>query len=486
MPADWNFLRDWFNRQDQSLEQPDLPDADCESSPVVFPDNETSVKLVFSATLPQFTQMLSALEKGAILSYPNEWHNVWWNFVKNWECQVTICDEVALCLTNEDPAVVEALAQLLATNPTIIQAIVAANAEAGGGTPGQPLTDDQADQDLTPENVKPDDECDYDALWGACLYLVQSGNRAITDFFEVLESASNTLEASAIIAQNIPAAGSYVASAAEFADQLQETIAEGYAAAYTEEYEEQLACLLFCLARANDCTLNMDDMVQSLSDRLSVPELLVDFGLLMNFVAAGSWAGEDIANVAFLVFFGALRFGQQFADTIGIRPMTVLMSLGADQLASDNWMVLCECPDIGTWTFPTDDPFEDWTLLPFAGNTCVIVDDHVEAVEDAPPSNNMYSNFELAVDGHITRIDVHFTTDVDVDGTYEYRLYIDDDLQEAETFIDDGNYVLSWSGNLTGSHTYRLLTGARGDPADGNFIWTTEVTFFWQDENPFA
>lgn len=255
-----------------------------------------------------------------------------------------ICEMIAQCFTDQDPDLMAAVAEALRSNPLLLDAISQGISENGGGTPGKPISEEQAQQDTLPENVRDSEgDCIPDALWGGILYLVQSGNRTIIDFFEVLEAASNVLEASAIMLQNVPAVGGYAASAAQFADKMQEQIAEGYAAAYTEAFEESLACDLFCLARS-DCALAIDDILAVVNARLATPLDLGDMGEIMAGIASGTWIGDEIANVAFLVYFSALKFGQQFGDKIGIRPLTQLMSLGADQLASDNWEVLCDCP----------------------------------------------------------------------------------------------------------------------------------------------
>jgi len=276
-----------------------------------------------------------------------------------------ICDMIAQCFEDQDPGLMAAVAEAFRNNPTLRAAISEALTEEGGATPGRPVSDQQAAQDTLPENVRNEEgDCIPDNLWGACLYLVQSGNRAITDFFDILEAASNALEASAIIAQNIPAVGQYAASAAQFADQMRETIAEGYAAAYTEDYEQSLACDLFCLAKA-DCELSLDQMIATMNARLTSPIDIGDMGEIMAGIASGTWIGDEIADIAFMVYFSAVRFGQQFADKIGVRPLSDLMSLGADQLASDNWQILCDCGE--AWILELDftgsDMPENWTLI---------------------------------------------------------------------------------------------------------------------------
>jgi len=312
----------------------------------VFPeDSDEKITVLFRLSLNDFVALASAIDVGSDIAFGLDAVKIWQLWVTAYMC-AQFCEEMAICLTDENPAVVAALANLLQNNPTLLEAINAANAQNGGATPGQPISDEQSNQDTLPDNVKDaEGECLPNELWGAALYLVQSGNRAIVDVFEIIESASNTLENMEIISKNIPAAGNFISSAAAFADQLQEVIAEGYAAAYTETFEENLSCDIFCRARAN-CELTVDMLMDMMNDRLSEPIDLGDFGEIMAGVATGTWVGDDIANVAFLLFFAALRFGQQFGGTVGIRPLNILMSLGADQLASDNWEVLCDCPPV--------------------------------------------------------------------------------------------------------------------------------------------
>lgn len=311
-----------------------------------FPeDSDEDITVIFRLSLNKFVALATAIDVGSDIAYSTDGIKVWYMWQAAVMC-AQFCEEVALCLTNEDPAVVAALASLITNNQTIINAISNSITNAGGAIPGQPLSPQQMQSDTLPPNVKNETgECELNALWGACLFLVQSGNRTITDFFEQVEAASNTLETTAIVAQTIPAAGAYASAAVEFADQLQETLAEGYAGAYTETYENELACALFCAARAG-CELTPDMLIQVMAERVGYIEGTENFGVIMEVIGVGVWTGSAIADTAFWMYFGALAFGQQFGDTLGIRPLTDLMSLGADQLNSDNWETLCDCPDL--------------------------------------------------------------------------------------------------------------------------------------------
>ncbi len=307
----------------------------------VFPaDSDERITVLFRLSLNEFVALASAIDAGIDPAYGADAQKVWWIWVARVMC-ASFCEEMALCLTNESQPVLDALSNLFVTNTQIINAIQQAVAAAGGSTPGAPISASQAAANILPENLPPN--CDMNALWGGCLYLVQSGDRAIGDFFDILEVATNTLERASITASAIPAVGADIAAVAAFADQLLSEIAENYVAAYTQTYEEQLACEIFCAAR-DTCELSVDTLINVINARFASPLNVSDFALMMASFMTGVYTGEDVANFAFLLYFTALKYGQKFGATVGIRPLTILMGLGADQLASDNWQTLCACP----------------------------------------------------------------------------------------------------------------------------------------------
>jgi len=322
-----------------------------------FPeDSDEQITVLFRLSLNQFVALATAIDVGSDIAYGDDGIPVWFLWAASVMC-AQFCEEMAECLENEDDAVVGALANLLANNPIMQRAIAAAAASQGAPVPGQELPDETTHRDSLPENVRDEfGECNLDALWGACLGLVQFGNRAIVDFFEILEVGTNALERGAIATGAIPAAGNSISAAIEFADQILEEVAEGYNAVYTETYEQQLACALFCAARV-DCELNIDEMIQILVDRLSL-DSVEDFYAVMQWVITGTYTGAQLADTAFLMFFTAIKFGTEFAGVVGVRALTVYMGLSADVLASDNWEALCDCPE--TWEQVLDFTVDDW------------------------------------------------------------------------------------------------------------------------------
>lgn len=409
-----------------------------------FPeDSDERITVLFRLSLNEFVALASAVDAGSDVAFGADAVKIWWLWVANVMC-ASFCEEMAQCLTDQNEALMAALADVLANNPQLIAAIGAAVTENGSGIPGEPLTANQASRDVLPENVKNEEgDCIYDALWGACLFLVQSGNRLITDFFERLESASNTLETSAIVAETVPAAGPYVSAAAQFADQLQENLSEGYAAAYTETYEENLACALFCLAR-DGCELTPDMLMDSLAERLGYIDGTENYGVLMARVGTGVFVGDGIADAMFYIYFAALRFGQQFLDQLGVRPMTDLMGLGADQLASDNWQTLCGCSY--DWVYEIDlTTSADW------GDAAIVHGDFVPGVGivgalEGDGSNLMQLLFSVADWGTstLTRAKAWGNSTAASSGAFRGFIYIDAGTPIFHDIGSDGSgdYIL--------------------------------------------
>jgi len=437
----------------------------------VFPeDSDEKITVLFRLSLNEFVALASAIDVGADIAYGADALKIWWLWSAAYMC-ASFCEEMVECLNNPESPFPAALAEALASNPLLAQAIADALPNSGGAVPGRSLTPSQAASDILPPEVRDEEGlCVADALWGACLYLVQSGNRAITDFFEVLESASNTLEASAIISQNIPAAGSYAASAAEFADQLLENFQEGYAAAYTEDYENDLACALFCAASLN-CELTPDMLNGIMVGRLPDATTFLTFQTVMVYMGTSLPVGVNIADAMFTIYFTALLFGQQFGEVVGFRPLTDLMSLGADQLASDNWELLCDCPDCATLDFTTseysgltDPSFGTWVDgVGFVG----------ECFNSAP---YYYNGIQLGVSlsGAADVTDITVTINAPTQGGSpgaQYFLYVDGVGVVDEQDNVNGTITLIYSGSpvdapvlFIGAYSSRDPGGCIGDP----------------------
>jgi len=401
----------------------------------VFPeDSDEKITVLFRLSLNEFVALATAVDVGSDIAYGTSGGNVWWLWVASVMC-AAFCEEMATCFEDENEALMTAVAAAIRNNPQLRLAISDAVTEEGGVIPGLPLSETAAAANRLPENVYDEEgDCINDNLWGGVLYLVQTANLAINDFFEIIESAGNTLETATIVAETIPAAGDYVAAAGAFADQLQENISEGYAAAYTEEYEEGLACEIFCIAKEN-CDLTIDQLIDILNQRLPDPGDFSDFGLVMARIGSGTYSGPEIADVAFYLYFTALRFGQQFGSTLGIRPLTDMMSLGADFLSSDNWELLCGCPD-PDWTRVYDFTIDEQGWTDLSGGNPNYVSGNGWAHAPSPNVGRLQIKLELASAIDILTARFEYTSPTITGDTQTVTLY----QAPAYTAVDSKSY----------------------------------------------
>jgi len=238
---DWKFL-DWRNRQDSSLNQADLPDADCESQPVLFPDNDTPVTIFFTASLSEITQMLSALEKGAQLSYPDTWHTPWWNFVKQWECPMDICETILACLQPAFDQINERLDDIEQTLDDL---------------------EDVTEQSIQSNSSRlPEDITDEDCLaeYAGALALVQQMDKNNRKYYDEAEGSfvDNASEALSIVLELFP---DFQGQPYDEAFELGNAYFENQVLAYTTDYdafEPLAACDLMTRIAGNGGTLTID------------------------------------------------------------------------------------------------------------------------------------------------------------------------------------------------------------------------------------
>ena len=160
---------------------------DCEGEPITFPDNTTPIKFVVEMSLNEFTSVLSALMTGADLSYPDESHQVVWNFLRNLECPVSICDEILSCLQPAFDEINEKLDDIEETVDEIYEQV--------GGNVAKP----------PPEVAESVDT----RLCGAAVAVVEYMNSIILQTYAESESGffDNVTEAVAAIISAIPVLG---------------------------------------------------------------------------------------------------------------------------------------------------------------------------------------------------------------------------------------------------------------------------------------
>jgi len=323
----WNFLL-WPNRFEGKLTQ-DL-DLVGDYNPIEFPDQDTEIQLVMSISLAQFTKLYSSIIKGAILSYPDEYEQIAWTFLKAFEMPYDICQLIADCIDNPESPARQAVKNLVINDNDITQHIINVSG------PGSPMTGPQIEALIG-------DECDEDAAFGGWSALIRQMDTNNRDLFERIEIGTNQLERANIAISAIPAIGMFPADEIfDFLNELIDNLTENYVAQWTTTLEDEMRCDLFCLALDNECGLTFDNVFEYFNDRLAasftVESLFLD---ILSFIGAGAWSGTQIVDAMMLLQVAVLRHASKYLDFV-VPSLQLTYQLGLNDPDPD-WSTLCDC-----------------------------------------------------------------------------------------------------------------------------------------------
>lgn len=302
-------------------------------APYFFPAE--GAYLPFFFTEETFLKVLSALINGAAYTYQDEYMQVIWYFLQNVEFPVTFCEQMIVCLTNDED--VQAALRAFIVNDEAIQDGVERIAERG-----IPITETEAGTLIV-------DTDDLAALFGAITFLVDTMHNANLDLYEAVEASENKRELGAILFAAIPILETLpLNEVSEYFDKLKEAIAEGYNAQWTTTpitgLRDRIRCGLFCLALANDNSLSWDLIANYFWGEVGFTvgdfiDTMVDF---VNFLNSGTWTGDEIVLISFANIASALSTAQKFAD-MTFPGLTTIMQLGLNDPDGDYETVCVDC-----------------------------------------------------------------------------------------------------------------------------------------------
>lgn len=344
------------------------------------------------------------------------------------------CSDVQNCIETDEGvqgAIINEVNNAIATNETTINSILQAlQTQYNTGTP---MTN-SGDSMTPPGTFETEDVCDLDKLWSGCLYLSQYLDQLITDFFEQIAELTEAAKIVAKASGAIPVLGEYIQSVIEFALALQEKVAVTYAGEQSEEVIQNIACDFFCLAQQN-CSLSVDDVIGIMASRLG--EITpAEFGSVIEVFITGTFEGVQIVEVAYLLALSAIKFGQQFGDALGVRPISDIMRIGASD-PQDAWMVICDvCPTFWEkeWLFTETDG--GWTAASDLGEW-VDAEGWV-SVPVGPGSSQLYILIDVDVPGGSTidtwELDAYSeNADIGADKSIHWVDGLTDDRQDINT-----------------------------------------------------
>lgn len=284
--------------------------------------------------------ILSEREIGVLLTaiIPATWRTRWFSRPTDFELiedfvgtlndrlmtPVNLCELIADCINDPNSPANQAVRDIAGT---------------GNGYPANqnpPLS--QREKDLL---LDTNPTCDLDKLYGQCVFLVQTTNRLITDFLEQFEAASNITEILTIIGSSPVLNESGAEALAGYAAYLQEVLAENYASQYTQDFENEIVCGLFCIAK-DTCSLQIAQVADYLAGQagvsLDVPSVIVD---IVAALAGVPLSGTYVVWSMFTLCWKGLELANMFLDGVGDNALSVSLAAGAGE-PSDDWMLLCE------------------------------------------------------------------------------------------------------------------------------------------------
>lgn len=310
-------------------------DGDSLANDLVLQD-ETNT-LVLEVTAEQYTKLLSAALDGANRHWPESYIEVIYPLIKAAKVSDALCEAIAACIENPESDTYAALHDFLLSQ-------IQNNAEISDAISGIGNTDGTL---VTGATSALSEDCDLDNLFGFCRQVVQFMNIEVEQFFQVLEVITNDVEFAAYLGDKAPALG----TVATFISYLQNTLVESYLANYDVDYENDLACELFCFARSQpSCALNWFNITDLLGQRVSEDINNLSLSDLLTYVLSGGWAGDEFCDVSLLVFAFLMQIGADWAG-ISFPKIQVIVQTFLNDPDSD-WSTLCPCGWSFTENFP--------------------------------------------------------------------------------------------------------------------------------------
>lgn len=271
------------------------------------------------------------------------------------------CEKIIDCFENDadvQEAFKQLLLQLLQNDIDVQNATAQAVQQAKNGE--APLSSDSQNGNML--NGLP--SCAFDNLWGASVGLVAWLDLNNQDFLDKLAVAATPAARGAALSKGIKgfsgaALGEALSVAVTF---LSSQMVNNYDAFYDVDYANQLACEIFCLSQGS-CEISLRQLYLIFAARVGYTPTADLFYQGFLFAVTGEWTGVNFCDIMMFIQVGAFIFMGGFQGWDGINPITNALSLGWDS-PRDDWMTLCECPDIWTHTIHADDITSGLLVLP--------------------------------------------------------------------------------------------------------------------------
>lgn len=255
-----------------------------------------------------------------------------------------------------------------------------------------------------------------DALYGACATLADYLVTNMTDFYEIFrqsvsrisELVDRALSAIPII-ETLP-----TDEAVELVNYWADEAVEIWDSVVTNDRIQDLRCLLFCAALANDCKLTPELVQAALASK--APDTLPEFYIysirdVFGIMVLGAPIGDEFFYSQLYTQVAIVLLGERFMNAQGWRPYELEFLSGLNSPDND-WSLFCtDCPD---WTY-----YEDFRFWTDDGNEWEVVTgtyngEFMEGIETDPDpdGNSRYVvavRYTLPTNAKIIGAGIHFS-----------------------------------------------------------------------------
>ena len=277
---------------------------------------------VIRTTPEMFKNLLSAMQIGAELEYPDVSVEMLMIMSAPLDRPVSICDLVLDCILSDD-SIISALQTMSQSG---IPPSVNANTQIENGV--------SSDRELTAGN-------NNDEIYGNARSIWQYINAVNVDVLEILAASSNSVGAVSDAVSSIPILSQApIDEILEFLADFADNALEQYNASLTIELEQRIICDIFCLML--DGSVSLDTLFEYFSSRMSSPITAQATARVLIQTITSSNVGAFVIYAASSLQLASAILGSRYIGLDLTRDYNLYIASGEPD---DDWETLCdECP----------------------------------------------------------------------------------------------------------------------------------------------
>lgn len=437
-----------------------------DNAPTIVPiwsttDNEEKVTITLTVSLNEFIVLSSAVDVGSDIAYGDDSVAVWWLWTRSLNT-MPLCDQIADCITNtQQGSPLDTALRRYSQNTEQVPRV---------GESGQ----DGVYPPLSGEILV--NECNLDTLFALVTQVVDYANIAIEDMLESLEGATGRVERIGAIIEAIPLVGLLpIDDVFQFVDQMIDNFRDNYTSQYNQTLRNEYRCDLFCIAQANDCILDIQDIAEYFLSRVSATFDPVTVAEAFDWFVFGTFSGNLIVHGMHALLFQVLSFGSTFLSVDVALYQRLLRSFSND--SDSDWQTLCdECPEPSPCELPISIDFESSLTCAVIINGVIATDKGVNGVGDACLYNEETKVGRTSAEIKITINNATGSVTVTAWHRNQVAGAIDKGRQEHR-YYDENDVLLQsslWNNVTNTSWIQRTSTYSGTTPCSYVVLWSTQ------------